>query len=215
MTDEKRHFGLTKIVTGRFWSVERAIVRVCKGAGGETRPVVYRWFATLRHRSGRVVRLAGRALTRQNAVTYLRRAVRRETGAAFARSARRMGSRAADGAPLVVVSLGWRLLTWGERAGHARNARRAVRLAGLEPVGTVQTFDLGTPDARHVVRVSRASLPRLLLLETGQAPRLLPCGKPRRPTKRVPFLTPHPKAVDYHPPGWRDEPEPLNDLDGQ
>ena len=196
------------LIVGRYWSVEQASVTSVRRGRSGALSVAFRWAATVRHRSGRVERRSGVRRTRLNALRALRKAVRAVTGAAKAHPGRAPAFRARPGDPLIVVQCAGRSWEWGARVVQSQHARRAVRGAGLEPVGETETYDLGTPDARHVVRVARASLPRLALMEAGVAPRLLPCGKPQKPTKRRPLVTPFPQARPYLPPGWRDEPEP-------
>lgn len=106
--------------------------------------------------------------------------------------------------PLVCVSLGGALWTWGARVARSEDALRAVRVASLvrAPAVPVQLCDAETVDARWVVAVvPSASRKRLDALATGAAPRLLPCGKPVKPSKRQPAPTPHPPATRWYASG--------------
>lgn len=148
------------------------------------------------------LRAAGVARTRAGAVRALIRAVRRLTGRKQAPPGARPGER--RGLPLLVASCAGQHWTWGARVGSESAARNAVSVAGLVKADAVEVtqLDAGTPDARWVVvLVPSASRRRLESLATGTAPRLLPCGKPVRPTKRQPSPTPHPLAVRWYPSG--------------
>ena len=159
------------------------------------------------------LRASGTARTVQGARRALILAVRRLTGRKGVPGLRRPGERV--GLPLLVVSCAGALWTWGARVGSESAARNAVAVAGLVKADAVavQLCDAETVDARWVVAlVPSASRRRLDALATGTAPRLLPCGKPVKPSKRQPSPTPHPLATRWRPASYA-PPAPTADVD--
>lgn len=190
---------------GSGFHVLSAHVRVSGRVDGRLRPLSRPLWAVVvvAARSPRKrLRASGTSRTVQGARRALILAVRRLTGRKGVPGLRRPGER--RGLPLLVVSCAGQHWTWGARVGSESAARNAVAVAGLVKADAVEVAlqDEGTPDARWVVAlVPSASRRRLDALATGAAPRLLPCGKPVRPTKRQPNPTPHPLAVRWYPSG--------------